>query len=251
MSARYTHDANTGSNPAAQPKQAEPMTTTKPKQRTASTVTVRTSDPGDVTATAGQKIARHVATMAPLQAAGAMEIWVRHSFGDNDLGALIEKIREQTNAMHAGDMKDIEAMLFTQALTLQATFTALSRRAAANSGEHMVATDTYLRLALKAQGQCRATLETLANIKNPRPVAFVRQANIAHGPQQVNNGTAEPNDTRVRACEETEKAQNELLANTKAMYGKPLDTRATSKAGRGNSLMATVETSHRAANDRR
>jgi len=49
------------------------------------------------------------------------------------------------------------------------------------------AADKYLRLALKAQGQCRATLETLAAIKNP-PVVFARQANIAHGPQQVNNG---------------------------------------------------------------
>jgi hypothetical protein len=36
---------------------------------------------------------------------------------------------------------------------------------------------TYLRLGLKAQSQCRATLETLAAIKNPRPVAFVQQAN--------------------------------------------------------------------------
>lgn len=49
-------------------------------------------------------------------------------------------------------------------------------------GEYLNATDTYLRLALKAQAQCRATLQTLAEIKNPRPVAFVKQANIAHGP---------------------------------------------------------------------
>ena len=48
----------------------------------------------------------------------------------------------------------------------------------------------YLRLALKAQSQCRATLATLAAVKNPQPVAFVRQANIAHGPQQVNNAAA-------------------------------------------------------------
>ena len=49
-----------------------------------------------------------------------------------------------------------------------------------------------MRLSLKAQGQCRATLETLAVIKNP-PV-FAHQANIAHGPQQVNNTrpTAKP-----------------------------------------------------------
>jgi hypothetical protein len=50
----------------------------------------------------------------------------------------------------------------------------------------MGACETYLRLALKAQSQCRATLETLAAIRNPQPVAFVRQANIAHGPQQLN-----------------------------------------------------------------
>jgi hypothetical protein len=41
----------------------------------------------------------------------------------------------------------------------------------------------------KAQNQCRMTLETLSTIKNP-PVVYAKQANIAHGPQQVNNGTA-------------------------------------------------------------
>ena len=60
----------------------------------------------------------------------------------------------------------------------------------ARRGEHreyLPAAETYLRLALKAQAQCRATVEALAEIKNPRPVAFVKQANIAQGPQQVNN----------------------------------------------------------------
>jgi hypothetical protein len=45
-------------------------------------------------------------------------------------------------------------------------------------------------LGLKAQAQCRATLQTLFEMKNPQPVAFVKQANIANGPQQVNNGVA-------------------------------------------------------------
>lgn len=49
-----------------------------------------------------------------------------------------------------------------------------------------------MRLALKAQAQCRATLETLANTKKP-PVVYARQANIAHGPQQVNNGSRDAN----------------------------------------------------------
>jgi hypothetical protein len=57
-------------------------------------------------------------------------------------------------------------------------------------GEHFDAFERYLRLALKAQNQCRATLETLAAIKNP-PVVFTKQANINHGNgnQQINNGT--------------------------------------------------------------
>jgi hypothetical protein len=44
-----------------------------------------------------------------------------------------------------------------------------------------------MRIALRAQAQCRATLETLAMIKNP-PVVYARQANIANGPQHVKNG---------------------------------------------------------------
>jgi hypothetical protein len=38
------------------------------------------------------------------------------------------------------------------------------------------------------ESQCRTTLETLATIKNPPDVAFVKQANYAAGPQRVNNG---------------------------------------------------------------
>ncbi len=33
-------------------------------------------------------------------------------------------------------------------------------------------------------------LQTLFEMKHPQPVAFVKQANIANGPQQVNNGAA-------------------------------------------------------------
>jgi len=51
---------------------------------------------------------------------------------------------------------------------------------------------TYMRLAFKAQSQCRATWETIATIKHPPAVAFVKQANYAAGNQQVNNGTPEP-----------------------------------------------------------
>ena len=66
--------------------------------------------------------------------------------------------------------------------------------------------DANLRLALKAQAQCRATLEALAAIKNPQPVFFVRQANIAHGPQQVNNGAT----ADVSRAEQSKNQPNKL-----------------------------------------
>jgi hypothetical protein len=76
-------------------------------------------------------------------------------------------------------------MLTTHAHTLDAIFNDLARRA--KCAEYLSQFEAYLRLGLNAQAQCRATLETLAAIKNPTPVAIVRQANIANGPQQVNN----------------------------------------------------------------
>jgi hypothetical protein len=72
-------------------------------------------------------------------------------------------------------------------LALNGLFANLAHRA--RTTEYTDKLDRYLRLALKAQGQCRATLETLAAIKNP-PTVIARQANFAHGPQQVNNGAA-------------------------------------------------------------
>jgi hypothetical protein len=61
-------------------------------------------------------------------------------------------------------------------VTLNAMFTQLANQSTQSQCVDQL--DRYMRLALKAQGQCRATLETLAAIKNP-PTLFARQANIA------------------------------------------------------------------------
>ena len=54
-----------------------------------------------------------------------------------------------------------------------------------------------------------ATLEPLAEIKNAAPVAFVRRANIANGPQQVSNATRRvAGASRAR---ESENPPNKLL----------------------------------------
>ncbi len=127
------------------------------------------------------------------------------------LDALVTQIKEVQN----GSLVGVERTLVSQASTLDAIFNELALRAAMNVGQYAGATETYLRLAFKAQSQCRTTLETLAEIKNPRQVAFVRQANIAHGPQQVNNQTSESGvcgDVRAPThAGENKNQSNELL----------------------------------------
>lgn len=111
---------------------------------------------------------------------------------DEIFGALTTELAIQCKKVGDGDLMRVESMLVCQSHSLDMLFNHLALRARRNMDDSPETADRYLRLALKAQGQCRATLETLATIKNPPPVAFVRQANIANGPQQVNNGDAAP-----------------------------------------------------------
>jgi len=121
--------------------------------------------------------------------------------------ALRAELATQIKGVNGGDLKRAEALLTAQAHTLDALFNYYVRSAMAS--ELLSQFEVKLRLALRAQNQCRATLETLALIKNPQPVAFVRQANIAHGPQQVNNATAVPQESSRAG--DSEKGRNEVL----------------------------------------
>ena len=119
-----------------------------------------------------------------IQSAVSIQAWGKFA-GEADLSDLVVNLRERIKKVQGGDMQPIEAMLYGQAMTLETIFTSLARRATLQ--EHLKQFQTHLGLALKAQAQCRATLEALAEIKNPRPIAFVKQANISGGHQQVNN----------------------------------------------------------------
>jgi len=179
-------------------------------------------------------LARNVATVSNVHAVAAMQPWLLHTYGVNpDMGELMDTLKVQTAAMRGGKTDDIESMLFDQAITLQTIFTALSRRAAGNVGENMHAVDLYMRLALKTQSQCRATLETLSEIKNPRSVAFVRQANIAQN-QQVNNGAESTLVAPSPAREKTEILPNKLLTEERTTHGTTLDARSKATAGKRN-----------------
>ena len=151
------------------------------------------------------------------------------TFGELNLNGLIDSLAEQTKASNDGDLRRAEAMLTTQAHTLDAIFNNLATKA--TSAEYMKALDQYLKLALRAQSQCRATWEALSAIKNPPVMGYVKQANIAHGPQQVNNA---PDVSRTR---ENQNPKSKLMEQKD---GERLDTGTTGAAGKADPAMATV-----------
>jgi hypothetical protein len=107
-----------------------------------------------------------------------------------DTGQLVGAIVAAVNECRTGDLASMEAMLVSQAMALQAIFTSLAVRAEQHN-DHRLREGT-LALALKAQAQGRATIQALADLKNPPRATFVQQANIAAGAQQVNNTLAAP-----------------------------------------------------------
>jgi len=151
-----------------------------------------------------------------------------------DVPEMAEELRAQAKAVQSGDMSRVEAMLITQAIVLEDIFTNMASKAMTQS--QLPAMEGLMRMALRAQNQCRATLETLATIKNP-PVVIARQANISQGHQQINNAPTHAG--------KIEKSQNELLEVTNH---ERLDIRAPSQAIGHDSPMEAVGEKHRGKN---
>jgi hypothetical protein len=177
---------------------------------------------------------------------GTSRTFAAATLGAIDLTESVAVMCEKVEKVFAGDLTEAEATLMAQAVTLDTIFNELARRAALNMGEYINATDTFMRLALKAQSQCRATLETLAEIKNPRHVAFVKQANIAHGLQQVNNGTMNGGPLAHEGISSIQ--SNEQLG---VSDGERLDTGAQSAASAANQELVPVGKIDRATNGAR
>ncbi len=149
-----------------------------------------------------------------------------------DLVSAVEVLSEVTKRVKSNDLSDVEATLVCQASTLNSMFCELSRRAANNMGEYIEASERYMRMALKAQNQCRMTLETLSNIKNP-PIIYAKQANISNGPQQVNN--------HPHAGEN----KNQPIKVLKQSHEQRMDVGTQSQSIDGNSELETVDAGHR------
>lgn len=108
---------------------------------------------------------------------------------------LTAELQKQAETVHDGDMRRAETMLVAQAHALQAIFAHFAERA--RTADSLDLLQGLLGLALKAQAQCRSTLETLVDVKFPRLTQFVRQQNVAAN-QQVNNGGQDTNAPQAR-----------------------------------------------------
>ena len=115
------------------------------------------------------------------------------SFADKVLGSSIEHpglmdyvdhVLKVGGKAEAGDLAIASRLLASQAITLDAMFTELARRTALNMGEYIGAAESYGRLALKAQSNCRATVEALAKLHQPREQT-VRHVHVNDGGQAV------------------------------------------------------------------
>ena len=177
--------------------------------------------------------------------AALMKTFSANIAGEIGITEAVQSLRASLADVNRGDLRAVETMLLGQAAALNAMFAELARRAGANMGQYLDPAEKYMRLALKAQGQCRATLETLAAIKNP-PLVFARQANINNGgQQQVNNGAAPAqaaNSARAHAGAHTH-AKNPSIEPSKLLEAgdvERLDTGAPGAAGAAHQYVETV-----------
>jgi hypothetical protein len=168
----------------------------------------------------------------------------KHFIGETDLTETIASMFDKVKAVNNGNTKELEATLTAQATSLDAIFNELARRSCMNMGEHLSATETYMRLALKAQAQCARTIEVLAAMKNP-PIVFAKQANITNGNQQINNGSVQNNKVTDKPTHagKTINQSNELLEHKH--HGEWLDNGKKTTTSGTNQEMATVEAQHR------
>lgn len=122
----------------------------------------------------------------------------------------------------------------------------MARMAATSiNDKNLHAVESYMRIALKAQAQCARTIEVLSNIKNP-PIVYAKQANIANGHQQINNGVPQVENPHAHA--EKQNQQNELLSES---VNEAMDIRGATTPGEVNQTVETVGTKHRRKDRRR
>ncbi|WP_417592071.1 hypothetical protein [Parasphingorhabdus sp.] len=78
-----------------------------------------------------------------------------------DFTETVEIMAEACANVRANSLDDQKDILTSQAMALDSIFTLLVARSEANVEKHLDASERFMRMALKAQSQCRTTIETL------------------------------------------------------------------------------------------
>lgn len=180
-----------------------------------------------------EKSMPHVVTSPECLAASVLAIC--QNVDPSQIHEMVDVLSAQSAAIHNGDMSRAESMLIAQAHTLDGLFAKMLSRALTT--DQLDTMECHMRLALRAQHQARATLQTLGELKAPKQLAFVRQANIGNQVQVNNTGAERPARTR-----KTPKAPNELLG---VNHEQRMDARAPGTTGRTDPGVAALGTQHR------
>lgn len=211
----------------------------KPKKNALPSSTAPSETPEGVKARA--------ALMPEVNGALVIEAYQKNLMGmDTDLVKIVEGLQTASKHVCGGDLAQMEAMLIAQATALQTIFASLAKRAALQ--EHLPHYQAFLGLAFKAQAQSRATISALVELKHPRHATFVQQANIATGPQQVNNGMSAQAERRKDPGARADAkpiVQNELL-EVENNGSTNLDVGTTTAATSSNTEVEALGAVHRA-----
>jgi len=191
-----------------------------------------------------QKIRAHVTRsyLTPSQSSAnailalTREVEIGEGIKGFDFDTLVSKLVEQNNAVFEGDLRRVEAMLLDQSHVLQSLFVFFTQKMA--HAKYMDSLETYSRIALKAQNQCRQTLATLVELKNPKRATFIKQQNNAVN-QQINRSENPKN---------SEHSANKILEE---IPSERLDTRTPQAAIGVNQEVEAMGENHRAKDGRR
>jgi len=214
---------------------------------------VKPKDPDSIKVTEGQggitKDMTHSQIYANLSTRGYLTAQTARAYAGFpkdglDVTDMVAELSKAGNEVVSGNLGRMERMLTSQAITLDNIFANIAERA--HRQEYLKNMETYLRLAMKAQAQCRATIEAIALLKNPAP--YIRQANIAAGNQQVNNH-APGRDNSEQYAQARPHAEGSSFVPNKLLetdHAQRLDIGAQAAAGRVDQELEAVGAVHRA-----
>ncbi len=131
----------------------------------------------------------------------------------------VEALGDKMRDVARGNKRTTSNMLTAQAITLDTVFTEMLRRAGNNMGQFPDAAERYMRMAMKAQAQSRATLDTLARLHQPREQT-VKHVHVGAGGQAVVADEFHHHAQRGSNAESTDQAQAaHNLSECAAMLG--------------------------------